>query len=318
MKRRTFIRNAAGAGMLGLFPSGLSSITREILPDQLEKREMGLTGLKVSVLGFGGIVVRDATPEQASERVQMAIDRGINFFDVAPAYGDSEVKLGPALEPWRKDVVLACKTGRRDRDHARRELEQSLKRLRTDYFDLYQLHNVSSIEDVERVFDKGGAMETLLEAKEEGKARFLGFSSHSVDAAMMLMERFDFDTIMFPVSPSSWYAGNFGPQVLEYAHKKQLGILALKSMVRGPRPSGTPMTMPKAWYDPMTDPDEAVKALRFALSHPITLALPPGNEDLFQMALNNFHAFEPLDPDEAEQLKRQALDQTPLFQYSEA
>lgn len=317
MKRRQFIRNTAGiAGMMSLFPAGLSSIAREKLPGKLEKRAMGRTGLKVSILGFGAIVVRDATPDQAGERVEKAIDRGVNFFDVAPSYGDAEVKLGPALEPWRKDVVLACKTGMRDRDNARRELEQSLDRLRTDHFELYQLHAVTRVEDVERIFAPGGAMETLLEAKEEGLAKYLGFSAHSVEAAMMLMERFDFDTIMFPVSPSSWYAGNFGPQVLQHAHEKEMGILALKAMVRGPRPEGSEVRVPKAWYDPMTDPDEAVTGLRFALSHPITLALPPGNEDLYQMALNHMDRFEPLDEDEVEELKSTASRQTPLFSYS--
>ena len=317
MKRSTFIRNAAAAaGMLTLFPAGLTSIAREMTPGKLEKRVMGRTGLKVSVIGFGGIVVRNATPEQASERVKKAIDRGVNFFDVAPRYGDSEEMLGPALEPWRKDVILACKTRKRDRDNARRELEQSLERLRTDYFDLYQLHNVTSMEDAEQVLAPGGAMETLIEAREEGLARYLGFSSHSVEAAMMLMDRFEFDTIMFPVSPSSWYAGSFGPTVLERAHQQQLGILALKAMVRGRRPQESTIRIPKAWYDPMTEPGEAVRGLRFALSHPVTLALPPGNEDLFQMVLNNFHTFEPLDAEEAEQLKRVASQQDPLFRYT--
>lgn len=317
MDRRTFIRNTAGtAGLLGLFPAGLASIARERVPGKLEKRVMGRTGLKVSVLGFGGIVVMDANADEASERVEKAIDRGVNFFDVAPSYGDAEVKLGPALEPWRKDVVLACKTGHRDRDGARRELEQSLERLRTDHFDLYQLHVVSNAEQVEEVFAPGGAMETLLRAREEGLTKYLGFSAHSVEAGLMLMERFDFDTIMFPVSPSSWYAGNFGPQLLEQAHKKQMGIFALKAMVKGPRPQGTSPIMPKAWYDPMIDPQEAVRGLRFALSHPITLAMPPGNEQLFQMALDHFGTFEPLDMAEIEQLKREASEQTPLFSHT--
>lgn len=316
MKRRDFIRNATGiAGMMSLFPAGLSSVSREITPGKLEKRAMGRTGLKVSVIGFGGIVVRGATPQQAHERVQKAIDRGVNFFDVAPSYGDAEVKLGPALEPWRDEVVLACKTRRRDRDQARRELEQSLEHLRTDYFELYQLHAVDSIEEVEQVSASGGAMETLLEAREEGLVKYLGFSAHSVEAAMMLMERFDFDTIMFPVSPSSWYAGNFGPQVLQHAQEKQMGILALKAMVRGSSRRNSSIDIPKAWYEPMTEPDEAVTGLRFALSHPVCLALPPGNEDLYQMALDHFHEFEPLEDQEIERLKREASQQNPLFNY---
>ncbi len=315
MKRRTFIRNTAAAGILSMFPAQLSGITRDQTPGQLEKRVLGRTGLNLSILGFGGIVVMDATPEQASERVSYAIDRGVNFFDVAPSYGDAEIKLGPALEPYRKDIILAGKTGQRDKEKARLELEESLKRLRTDYFDLYQLHIMQTAEEVEQVFSSDGAMETILKAQEEGKIRYIGFSAHSVEAAMMLMDRFEYDSIMFPVSPSSWHAGNFGPQVLQRAHDKQMGILALKSMAKGPWPEGTTETPHKLWYEPMYEPDEARNGLRFALSHPITLALPPGQEDLFRMALDTFPEFEPLRDNEIEEIKQEASQQTPLFEH---
>lgn len=301
--------------MLSLFPAGLSGITREQKPGLLEKRSLGRTGLKLSILGFGGIVVRDATPDQAAERVKNAIDRGINFFDVAPSYGNAEEILGPALQPYRKDVVLACKTRERDKENSRRELEQSLTYLKTDYFDLYQFHVVQTIEQVEQIFGPGGAMETMLEAKEEGLIKHIGFSAHSVEAALLLMKRFDFDTVMFPFSASSWHAGNFGPQVMQRAHEKQMGILALKSMVKGPWPAGTTERPPKLWYEPMFDPEEALTGLRFALSHPITLALPPGNEDLFKMATEIMTEFTPLSPDEVDKIKREASQQAPLFKY---
>ena len=281
----------------------------------MEKRALGKTGLKLSVIGFGGIVVRDATPEQASLRVKEAIDYGVNYFDVAPSYGDAEIKLGPALKPYRKDVILGNKTQRRDKAGARRELEQSLLKLETDYFDLYQFHAVSSIEDVDQIFGPDGAMEMFKEAKHEGLIRHIGFSAHTVDAALSLMDRYEFDTIMFPFSASSWYAGNFGPQVMQKAHEKGMGILALKSMARGTWPEGTTERLPKAWYEPMTDPEEALNGLRFALSHPITTAIPPGNEDLFNMALNIISDYSPLSPDEIEMIKRDASGHTPLFRH---
>lgn len=317
MKRRTFIRNTAGAlTMLGMFPAGLSTIERvQKLPGEMEKRALGKTGLKLSVIGFGGIVVSDATPAQATLRVKEAIDFGVNYFDVAPSYGDAEIKLGPALKPYRKDVILGNKTQMRDKAGARRELEQSLSRLETDYFDLYQFHAVSSIEDVEQIFGPDGAMETFKEAKQEGLIRHIGFSAHTVDAALLLMDRFDFDTIMFPFSASSWHAGNFGPQVMQRAHEKGLGILALKSMARGPWPEGTSERLPKAWYEPMTNPVEALNGLRFVLSHPITTAIPPGNEDLFKMALNIVSDYTPLSPEEIEIIKRDASQQSPLFRH---
>src|SRR5687768_4527553 len=118
----------------------------------MQYRELGNTGATLSVIGFGGIVVTDVPQSEANQRVASAIERGVTYFDVAPSYGDAEERLGPALEPHREGVFLACKTGERDAAGVRRELEQSLRRLRTDHVDLYQLHAVTTLEDVERVF----------------------------------------------------------------------------------------------------------------------------------------------------------------------
>ena len=231
MKRRKFIKNSAlSLPLISMFPAQLSAIAREKPQGKIEKRALGKTGEMLSMIGFGGIVVRDASTAQAAARVKEAIDFGINYFDVAPSYGNAEEMLGPALEPYRKKVFLACKTQERKKEGARKELEESLKKMRTDHFDLYQLHAVTRLEDVKTIFEKGGAMETFLEAREEGKVRYLGFSAHSVEAALALMETFDFDSILFPFNFATWYAGNFGPQVMETAQSKGMGILALKAM----------------------------------------------------------------------------------------
>jgi predicted aldo/keto reductase-like oxidoreductase len=315
MKRRTFIQlTTTAVPMLSLFPGNLSAIVRDT-SGLIEKRSLGKTGEKLSILGFGGIVVMDATSEQSAERVKMAIDKGINYFDVAPSYGNAEIMLGPALEPYRKDVFLACKTTERKRESARKELEQSLERLRTDHFDLYQLHAVTSLEDVETIFSKGGAMETFLEARKEGKIRFIGFSAHSVEAAMALMDNFDFDTLLFPTNYTTWYAGNFGPQVLQRAHDKGMGILALKAMAKGPYPEGTTNKVEKCWYEPLNTPEEALLGLRFTLSHPVTAAIPPGNEALFKMALDLIPRIAPLADNEVIEIKDRGLKGKPLFLY---
>ncbi len=316
MQRRTFIRNSAGAlTMLSLFPANLAGIGRETQKNKMEMRTLGKTGEKLSFIGFGGIVVRDATHEESAKRVKEAIDHGVNYFDVAPTYGDAEIKLGPALEPYRKDVFLACKTGERSAEGARTELERSLKRLRTDYFDLYQLHAVTNLDDVETIFEPGGAMETFVKAKQEGKIRYLGFSAHSVEAAMALMDRFDFDTILFPVSYNTWYAGNFGPQVLQRAKDQNMGILALKAMAKGPWPDNVTDKVSKCWYEPFDNPDEALKGLRFTLSHPVTSAIPPGNEDLFSMALGLKEQITPMSDEEVLSIKEGAMHEEPLFEF---
>jgi predicted aldo/keto reductase-like oxidoreductase len=317
MKRRDFIKTTAIiAPMMSLFPADLSAITRKSIPGKIEKRLLGRTGEMLSIIGFGGIVVKDATPEEASKVVKLAIDSGINYFDVAPSYGDAEIKLGPALEPYRKNVFLACKTGKRTKADARAELEQSLRNLRTDHFDLYQLHAVTTFQDVDTILGPGGAIETFIEARKEGKIRFIGFSAHSVEAAMSLMDRFDFDTILFPVNFTTWHAGNFGPQVLARAREKKMGILALKAMAKGPWPQGANRSgYPKCWYEPLTDQENIRMGLRFTLSHPVTAAIPPGEADLFRIALNVSDSLNPLKNDEVQMIKEKALKGIPLFKY---
>lgn len=316
MKRRKFIGvSAMTLPLISMFPAELSSIVRLKKEGKIEKRSLGKTGEKLSAIGFGGIVVNGATTAQASARVKEAINYGINYFDVAPSYGNAEEMLGPALKPYRKDVFLACKTVERRKEGARKELEQSLKYLHTDHFDLYQLHGVITLEDVDTIFKKGGAMETFLEARKEGKVRFLGFSAHSVEAAMALMERFDFDTLLFPFNFATWYAGNFGPQVMEKAKEKEMGILALKAMAWRRWKEGEERTNSKTWYKPLSDPEEANKGLRFTLSHPVTSAIPPGHEDLFSMALRLAVDFEPMDEEEIFEIKEMALKTEPIFKF---
>ena len=319
MERREFLKiTAAAVPLCSCFPASLKALDQEKTANQIEKRGLGRTGENLSIIGFGGVVVMNATPEQASQRVAKAIDYGVNYFDVAPSYGDAEIKLGPALEPYRPKVFLACKTTERKKDGALKELEQSLQRLRTDHFDLYQLHAVTTPEEVETIFAPGGAMEAYLQARKDGKIRFIGFSAHSVEAAMALMDRFDFDTLLFPINFATWYAGNFGPQVLAKAQEKKMGILAIKAMARRPWPEDVKDKMPKCWYEPLTDPKEAMMGLRFTLSHPVTAAIPPGNENLFEMALEMATRFEPLNPEEVISMKQKGLAEKPIFKYPQS
>jgi predicted aldo/keto reductase-like oxidoreductase len=318
MKRRDFIRTSAIiAPAISLFPADLSGISRKTVPGKIEKRSLGRTGEMLSMIGFGGIIVMNATPDEASELVKLAIDSGINYFDVAPSYGDAEIKLGPALEQYRKNVFLACKTTQRNKIEATAELEKSLKNLRTDHFDLYQFHAVTTMEDVEKIFATGGAMEAYQEAKKAGKIRFIGFSAHSVEAAMAMMVHYDFDTILCPINYVTWYAGNFGAQVLERAKQKNMGILALKAMAKGPWPKDAAgkSKYPKCWYEPLTNPEDIRMGLRFTLSHPVTAALTPGDADLFKIALDVKDSLKPLKEKEVLAIKEKGLAGNPLFKY---
>lgn len=282
----------------------------------MEKRLLGNTGEALSVVGFGGIVVNGEEPAAASRLVAQAVERGLNYFDVAPSYGNAEERLGPALEPYRSSVFLACKTTNRTEEGASADLHQSLRRLRTDYFDLYQLHEVTKLEDVDRIMGPGGAMEVLVKAREQGMARYLGFSAHSEEAALALLDRFEFDSILFPFNWVCWHQGHFGPRVLAKAQEKGVGILALKALAKRKWKEGEEQKWPKCWYAPVDTPEEAALALRFALSRPITAAVSPSHAELLWWACDAADQFEPLSEEEEAKLARLSEGLDPIFPIS--
>jgi aryl-alcohol dehydrogenase-like predicted oxidoreductase len=283
----------------------------------MEKRPYGKTGIELSIVGFGGIIVSHEEPAYAARVVGQAIERGLNYFDVAPTYGNAEERLGPALEPYRKDVFLACKTEQRGKEEAWAALKQSLEYLRTDHFDLYQLHGVTTMEEVERITGPGGALETFVEARRQGLVRFLGFSAHSEEAALALMDRFDFDSILFPFNWVCWHQGQFGPQVLPRAEEKGVARLALKALAKRPWAEGETRRWPKCWYSPVDTFEEAGLALRFTLSRPITAAVSPSHAELLWWACDVADGFTPLTEAEEAEVARRSMGVKPIFPQAE-
>lgn len=284
----------------------------------MQKRAYGTEGIELSIVGFGGIVVSGTDAAQASSLVSQAIERGINYFDVAPSYGDAEERLGPALEPFRSEVFLACKTTERSRQGAADELRASLRQMRTDRFDLYQLHAMTTREDLETATGKDGALEAIVAAKEEGLVRHIGFSAHSAEVALELLDRFPFDSVLFPVNWNQYLNAGFGPQVVEKAAEKGASCLALKGMAFGKLAADQKRPYPKCWYEPIDDPELAELALRFTLSQPITAALPPGDARLYKMALDIAENFTPIDEGGMDELKRRAVGARPFFELGSA
>ncbi len=281
----------------------------------MQKRALGSTGVELSAIGFGGIVVAGMEQTDADAIVAEALDAGINYFDVAPSYGDAEERLGPALDGKRDGIFLACKSTERTADGIRREFEQSLRNLRTDRFDVYQVHGITTLEDVDTVFGPSGAMETILRARDEGKTRFIGFSAHSEEAALAMMDRFDFDTILFPTNYVCWHVGDFGPRVIERAKAKGMGMLALKAMARRKWPEGAARdAFPNCWYEPEQDEDMAHLALRFAWTCGIAACLPPGDPGVWRMAARIAErGAAPLSVAEEDQLRLHAQGKEPVF-----
>lgn len=282
----------------------------------MEKRRLGKTGEKLTMVGFGGIAVKDVTAKEASEVVGRAVEeRGINYFDVAPSYGNAEQMLGPALRPYRDRVFLACKTGKRTAPEAKQELHESLARLQTDHLDLYQLHAVTTPEDVKTILGSGGALETFIQARDAGLVRYLGFSAHSEEAALALMDAFDFDTILFPINWVTWYEGHFGAPVIEKAREKDMGILALKTMAKRAWKEGEERRWSKTWYSPVDTFEEALQAVRFTFSRPVTAGPSPGHPELLWWMCDAVDQFKPLSPAEEAELAQKARGLQPIFEH---
>lgn len=327
MRRRDFLGSAAltGAAWMssGLFTRARAAEVNEALKDRprsnaprIPRREYGRTGVQLSVIGFPGFALKTMDQEGANRIVAESFERGINYFDVAPTYGDAEQKLGPALEPYRKNVFLACKTGKRDRAGAEAELKQSLERLRTDHFDLYQLHHITDVaKDVDAAFAKGGAMEVLIQAKKEGRVRFLGFSAHSQEAALAAMDRYDFDSALFPLNFACVHKGHFGPPIIAKAKEKGVAMLALKALARQRWPKNDPRRAkyPTCWYQPLTDLDDAEMSLRYTLSQPIVAAIPPASDRMHRLAMALAMDYQPIQPEQEQALKTLAEGLNPIF-----
>ena len=169
---------------------------------------------------------------------------------------------------------------------------------------LIQFHALTKMADLDKVLGPGGAIETMEAAKKEGKIRYIGFSVHSAETALAAMDRYNFDTILFPVNWVLFTQANFGPQILERAQEKKMGILALKSMAKTVWPAGESKNHPepKCWYQPAAFPDEASLGLRWTLGHPITAAIPPGDERYFRLAMDVAQNFKPLNAAEEQAL----------------
>ena len=258
----------------------------------MKYRALGNTEFNVSAVSYGGIVSMEDGQEASNRYVSWAIDQGINYFDVAPTYGDAQEKLGASLKPYRKDVYLACKTAQRLHKDAKIELERSQQLLHTDYFDVYQLHAIASMQDVETAFGPGGVMEMVSTLKQNGIARKVGITAHSEEAAIRCLELYDFDTVLFPFN---WFMNmehGMGSRLLEVAKQKGVGVLCMKAFIErkwnnNEEKAASPF--PKSWCKPIDIEDEAfgVAAMKYALSLGVDTLIPPGNFASFSFAVNH-------------------------------
>jgi aryl-alcohol dehydrogenase-like predicted oxidoreductase len=199
-------------------------------------RPLGRTGREVTLFGLGGEgVLRTHGQERDAVRViHRALDQGVNYFDTAPAYAGSMGYYGAALGERRADIFLACKTHDRSRDGSLRLLDESLRTLRTDRLDLWQLHDLRTMGDLDRIFGRGGALEALQQARDDGRVRHLGITGHH-DPAILLeaMRRFPFDSVLVALNAADVHYLSFIKTVLPEAQRLSMGVIGMKTCAQG-------------------------------------------------------------------------------------
>ena len=267
-------------------------------------RNYGKNNQKLSVIGLGGISVKGLGEKKATEIINYAIDKGVNYFDVAPTYGDAQELFGSGLRGHRNKIFLACKTKFRSSKESIHDLENSLRILKTDYFDLYQLHGMKSKNDYEKAMGKNGVIETLDQAKKDGKIKHVGFSCHSTEIAELLIENYDFDSVLLPINWNLLLKQGFAKDTMHKITKKGINLLALKVMAHRLWKNNEERenSYKNCWYKPLDDQKEINLAVNFALSQKITSFLPPGDHSLFYKGLEAVENYKKLDQKEINQL----------------
>lgn len=255
------------------------------------KRLFGKTGFEISPVVYAGIVSMSDGQKKSDEYVAYACDKGINYFDVAPSYGDAQEKLGNSLKPYRNNVYLACKTAERTATRAKKEMSDSFKMLHTDHFDVYQMHALSTMEDLDVAFGKEGIMNLLIQAKQEGLIRNISFTAHNEAVAIKALSLYDFASVMFPINWGMNLGKGFGSQLSEIIRNKGIGLLGMKTLIHRAwldDKEKNASRFPKSWCKPITDNEKlGIAALKYTLSLGANAVVPPGNFEHFSFAVEH-------------------------------
>ena len=280
----------------------------------MEKRRLGRTEHMSSIVSFGGASFMKIDQDEADRTLKLVFEHGINHLDVAPHYEDAEIRIGPWMKKYRKQCFLACKTLERTKKAADEDLHRSLERLQTDHFDLYQLHFMDKMSDLETTLGPGGAMEAIVEARSQGLLNYIGITGHNLPLQLEALNRFDFDTVMFPFNfilyRDSQYRSNF-EKLMEKVRERDVAALAIKAIAQGnwekeyqvldryERPYST-------WYKPFEEVGEIALALSFALSMGFSTMISASDVKLLDLALDAVDKVHVLNQEENDALLREA------------
>jgi aryl-alcohol dehydrogenase-like predicted oxidoreductase len=248
----------------------------------MEHRRLGRLGRENSVLIFGGAALAEVTEEEADSAISLALEAGVDHFDTAADYGDSELHYGRWMPEIRDQIFLSTKTGERDGDAARRQIEASLERLQVDRVDLIQLHAVGDLEDLDRATRSGGSLESAAEAREEGLVGAVGITGHGHEAPATHLEalrRYPFDTVLTPwnyiLSTDESYSRDF-EALVEEIMRQDAGLMTIKTVSRRNWPEGNPLEGQRraTWYEPFEEQEYVDAAVSFVLAREEITGIP--------------------------------------------
>ena len=262
----------------------------------------GRTGHASTRIIFGAAAIGNVSQADADQTMELICEHGINHIDTAASYGDAELRLGPWMETHRDDFFLATKTGERSRAEAYNEIRRSLERLRTDHVDLIQLHNLVDEDEWRTAFSRGGALEAVVEAKEEGLVRYVGVTGHGVTVAaqhLRSLQEYPFDSVVlpynFPMSRNAGYIADFEALVAVCA-ERGLAVQTIKAITRAPWGDQQPTA--NTWYEPLTDQGAIDTAVSWVL----------GRDGVFLNTVGDIHIL-PKVIDAAERFTRRPSDE---------
>ena len=283
----------------------------------METRRFGRTGHMSTVAIFGAAAFWQISQEDADKVIEQIIEAGVNHIDVAPSYGQAEERIGPWMPRERSRFFLGCKTMERTKEGAWNEMQRSLKRLQTETFDLYQCHAITTMEELDSVTMKGGALEAFVEARREGLTKFIGITGHGADSPQIYLEalrRFDFDSVLFPIN----FVQMANPEYAKYAEEliavckaKDVGTMIIKAITKGPW--GEKQHTATTWYEPFDQMDEIQGAVNFALSYDVTGICTAGDTRVLPMVLKACENFTRLSHSEMEEMIKSGKQYEPLF-----
>lgn len=283
------------------------------------RRTMGRLQRETSVVMFGAASLGNVTQQEADASIAFAREHGVDHFDTAASYGDAEVRMGPMMSGMRDDIFVATKTGQRSKQAAKEEIYRSLERLRVSSVDLLQLHAVGSMEELDRCTEKGGALEALIEAQQEGIVKAIGITGHGHEAPKVHLEalrRYPFATVLLPLNYFMYglpeYREAFDA-LMEEAGKQRAAVRAIKAIAKAPWEVGAERPY-ATWYEPFDEQRVIDACVQFILAFPgLSGFATAGDIHLFPKIVDSVERFGDMSAEEATQILSSVPGYTTVF-----